>query len=112
MYQRLLHDARLNPLSLVNTANNYPKKADWKTFSPSLQNLRIHWQYLCNSTIPFKIKHPVHNIGTYVMNEFLTAQSGQLFKAHTQWIFEIGLKIEKSLSSKENFVDFGNLPNV
>ena len=38
------------------------------------------------------------------------AQIGQLFEA--QWVFEICLKINKSLSSKENVVDFAILPIV
>ena len=38
------------------------------------------------------------------------AQIGQLFEA--QWVFEVCLKIDKSLSSKENVVDFGILPIV
>ena len=35
------------------------------------------------------------------------ARIGQSFKA--QWVFELCLKIDKSLSSKENVVDFGIL---
>ena len=34
----------------------------------------------------------------------------QLFEA--EWVFEVCLKIDKSLLSKENVVDFGILPNV
>ena len=37
-------------------------------------------------------------------------QIGQLFEA--QWIFEVCLKIDKSLVSKENVVDFGILKNM
>ena len=37
-------------------------------------------------------------------------QIGQLFEA--QWVFEKCLKTVKSLFSKENVVDFGNLPNA
>ena len=48
----------------------------------------------------------------YLYDSFGTfcAQICQLFEA--QWVFEICLVIEKSLLSKENAVDFGNLPNV
>ena len=38
------------------------------------------------------------------------AQIGQFFEA--QWVFEVCLKINKSLSSKENVVDFGIFPNI
>ena len=46
----------------------------------------------------------------YASFDTFCAQIGQLFEA--QWVFEVGLKIDKLLSSKENIVDFGILPIV
>ena len=98
------------------------------------------WQTLKTlCTIPFKIKHPVHNIRmqwtnfwqptihvqqnifemthTEVCSPHLYASFGtfcdhigQLLEA--QWVFEACMKSDKSLLSKENVVDFGILLNV
>ena len=46
----------------------------------------------------------------YASFDTFCVQIGQLFEA--QSVFEICLKIDNWLSSKENVVDFGILPNV
>ena len=58
------------------------------------------------------LQTPIEVCSSYLYASFDTfcVKIGQLFEA--QWVFEECLKIDKSLSSKENVVDFGILPIV
>ena len=64
----------------------------WQPTIPAQQNI------FEKTLIEVGCPHLYASFGTFC------AQIGQLFKA--QWVFEICLKINKSLSSKENVIDF------
>ena len=65
---------------------------------------RIFDSHRSCTTKYFCIQHSYASFDTFCV------QSGQLFE--TQRVFEVCLKIDKLLSSKENVVDFGILPII
>ena len=79
-------------------------------------NIRIYWTNIWQPTIDVqqsifeKIRIKVCSTHLYASFGTFCAYIGQLFE--TQRVFEVCLRIDKSLWSKEKVVDFGILPNV
>ena len=76
-------------------------------------NICMYWTNFWQSTA--HVKQNIFEKTSYSPNLYASfatfcAKIGQIFEA--LWVFELCLKIDKSLLSKENVVDFGILPIV